>query len=264
VNTASLDKFALKYTQRMNREKDLALKVPEEWDFRAVTDEELPLITQYEYLREDRAFRNTATKWLESKIRGKSVRRLLLEGDETLFDELDLCSRDFQVWAYVSMHPLFPCPWMAFEREDAEGFARANSYTPAPLTILPMARMHCPGRFISDHSYLLSVEVEKHSTKDILRCFEKWLRKEAGKHKRLSGKASAMPWQKLKWLSARRLANAGLKYPSNSNPGVNGFIRQRVRVAPGSNAADVLPLYSSSGAWYDALKMANQELAALS
>jgi hypothetical protein len=267
VTTADLDRQARAYARRMRTDKSLALEVPEEWDFRAITQAELPIAIEYEYMRENTAFREGVTAWLETKIKGKSVRSLILTKEDYYPFEHAHCSLDVMGRWLAQDFPLFPSPWLAYERADLKAYCAGRAQwtsTNKSVFVCPAHGVN-PGFLLTSADknqwHLLRLDLPGRTTKDILRDFGSWLRKEAKKHKRLSGKASAEPWQKLKWLSARRLANAGLKYPSNENPGVNGFISQRMKAAPGNYENDVLPLYASSGAWYDALSMAEAELA---
>jgi hypothetical protein len=271
VTASSLDRQARAYAKRMRTENGLALTVPEEWDFRTITEAELPIAIKYEYLRESAAECEAVTAWLETKVKRSTIRGELLRGvafTNPLFD-LEYPPAAPEVSFLGKLYPLFPVPWLMWDRPSrmacSKGMSRFLADIRPPVVLRKLSEMkpgECVERAADSRCYFLSMDLDKHTAKDILRAFEAQLRKEAKKHKKQSGKASGAPWQKLKWLAARRLANAGLKYPSDANTGVNGFIQQHLKAAPGRNSADVLPQYASSGAWYDALAMAKAELAA--
>jgi hypothetical protein len=96
------------------------------------------------------------------------------------------------------------------------------------------------------------------SVEELLRDIEPQLRREQRKRgRKLSGKASAAPWQKLKWLAALRLAKAGKSYEK-----ARDHIREHQANSVIRNDAvtpqEILPIYESSGAWSDAVNAARQ------
>jgi hypothetical protein len=267
----AIDRFVRKYAARLNTDKKIVLDHPEEWDFRGVSEAALPFAIEYEYFRENTAKREAACAWLESKVNGKTVRSLLLANSKKIrvdmFGAIDdsRCPLDDEGQWFAGQYPLFPLPWQAMEAEDHEAFSKAESKWRAIPPIHALDGDGWPDRVWNPRgsfgSHLLQVDLSTAKTKDILATFEKWLRAESKKHKRQSGKASALPWQKLKWLSARRLAGAGLTYIAVDSPkGVNEFIKRHRERAKVNSYCDVLPVYGTSGGWYDALKMAEREL----
>ena len=243
----TLCKQAEQYTKRMETEKALALRVPEEWDFREVRDEELAQAVEYEFMRENNTRRGAAVSWLESKVKRVSVREILLNGEDVPLSG----TADKLHCGVAYFFPLFPIPWMAMEPESRMvDFAFGDTLPAVHVFTVPGASPVWMKYFESRGGMLLDVQWNR-KTEDIIRDFGKWIRAEAKKRKRSSGKASYAPYHKLKQLSALRLHKAGLSYEK-----AQVFIKEN---ASGNNPNDILPIYASQGSWHDAVNSAKQE-----
>jgi hypothetical protein len=193
---------------------------PDEWDFRKVVETELEVAIEYEYNRENAALKEILLDWLKSRRNG-----------------INAISPDGRL-----------APWLAFGSDERAAIAGELSWKPRAIYISnnasSLAHKFATGRSYSHH--FVSVDF-KRKTAEIVSDFEKWVRNEAKKSRRLSGKASAPQWQKLKWLAAHRLHKAGLKYELSQ-----AFVRDH-RNKSRCESPDVLPVYASPGAWHDAI-----------
>lgn len=259
MTTKQLAASASQYAKRMQRDTKLALTIPEEWDFRAISDAELESAIRYEYRREDASFLKAACDWLDSKVNGKTVRELLLNGDDKSVEKS--CPFDLIASIFLGDYPLFPLPWLAFEHDDRIAIAELNSnFRSHAVTVIPFnhrrqLRALKPGCGL----HFLCVDFTRAKIKDMIVDFEKWARHEAKKHKRKTGMASAPQWHQLKELAAFRLARAGLEFGAYESGPAYDFVRNAQKIPSGIPHL-VLPNYKAPSAWHSAKANARKRI----
>ena len=234
----------------MNTDKAHALTVPEEWDFRGIESAELKTAVLYEYMRENKAIRDCAVSWLDSKVGRVSFRETLLNGGEVPSSGFDF------TWISQMMrdYPLFPLPWLAFEIEDRLDSCLCN-YKPKAAQIIHIPSGSAFWSTMTPYEGLLLRIDWSRKTGDILKDLNTAVIIEAKKRKRLSGMGSSEPFHKLKKIAALRLHKAGLSYEKAQK-----FLKKN---APSANT-DILPVYASQGAWHNAVNDAKSEVMSLS
>jgi hypothetical protein len=242
------------YAKRMEREPSLAANEPAEWDFREVTEGELVAALEYEWRRE--ACRPKLLAWLASDIEGRPVREwLYAELEDEAPDDLFAVSRlpvgvDTMLAEAMAF---FPLPWLSI---PAEVRRRAKEWKPEPFRAYRLpAGLKLPYPVTQ-----ISVGFGLYRIDEIVAAFESWVRDEARKHAPAKrGKASSPPWHKLRTLAALRLHLA-----VRSHGRAQAIVAEHAGKVRLAAAGDVLPNYASAGAWHDAVKAAEQDVAAAS
>ncbi|MBI5384257.1 MAG: hypothetical protein HZA90_06175 [Verrucomicrobia bacterium] len=289
-----------------------------EWDFRAVTSDALPTACLYEYCRASRKVQQTARRYFGTQSNGKTIRERLIAAvnkrDFGAVDRLQIATgyfEDFGVWMglekptgplkdfylpvevfdlLTAKRPDFPEPWLAvplrFQRNRRFSririASRANVPSPAngwPPPSFDFAEFPGDGSWMP---YAFDIEWPDATVEEITADFKRWLTREAKRHPEMkpAGKRGQAPAEPLKWLSALRLANAGLTFPQ-----VKALLpvyvdrkdtgKQRDARSAGLNLADIpkappcgngcglLPKFADKSGFSDAIARAERKLAEL-
>lgn len=240
---------------------------PEEWDFREITETELATAIDYEFARENKPFRSRAAAWLDSKINGRSVRTQLLDGvglEKLCRKEYSAQPCDLQLLIereFLSQFPLFPLPWLALHPNERREYCNGLPILPS-VRLLPMSHSDSQ-RFVGAmlrnpkllHGYWLTINFGRVGSKAALM---KELKREVDllwmqSAKNAQGKASSLPFRKLKQLAALRLSAAGLNLK-----GAKDAISNRLAAKQMISEGDVIPSYGSPGAWHGAVSAAQK------
>ena len=216
----------------------------EEWDFRSVTPEECDIACYWEYARELPKFSTNPESWVHNDRKNR----------ETL---IYMCSDGKHLAR----------PWNSLTGREREVAINSRS-KPRPLMVRPVQELADSWLRLSDgdyqkafesirtcssRGYVVYPEFERYGAEVVIREFEAWARRQSkGCRRRLVGKAAEPPFKYLKWLAAYRLEGAR-RACRLSFAGVQDFVREQQRRWPLDNRSDVLPLYSSHGAWCKAI-----------
>lgn len=258
----------------------------QEWDFRQVRqDYSLFEASFYEYSRSDKAIREKLTRWLELKFKGKTVRDHIISAlkknqavkGDAQFAYKEQTQKGFAEFArkkwpglshrhfylVTAIQPNFPAPWLARFSIKAN---RNPNYSHLKIESLAWRKQNLkkwiavgdPDEIeIALHGFEKSYELEidwradGHGFRvgDIVKDFERWITKEAKKHKQWSvnGHKAKPQTDPLKWLAAYRLSEAGYTHHESLNL-LDGLLNDRY----------FLPLYSDKSGWSDAKRRAKQ------
>jgi hypothetical protein len=254
-----------------------------EWDFRQTDDLLLETVTLYEYARSNDGVREDTRRWLASEVEGKTLGSQLLaalrSGDGKRHRKLVSAhmseglkaTRDWELFNLITDHrPDFPAPFFAYGKSPItinvnSKFSRVRIRPLVPTMILAKQACDEPGADggtnldFSQHlqichydSHVLNINWQGFTIQEILNDFEKWLRREAGKHaeRKGKGKAGQRPTEPLKWLSAYRLGVAGFSFVKAQEE-----IELRVKNAFVKNP--FLPIFSREASWSHAVNSAS-------
>jgi hypothetical protein len=264
--TAKLHRIASDYARRLHFNPKIALTVPEEWDFRSVTEDQLNVAIYYEYARESQLVRDNILKWLNTKWGDRIVRRWLTTKPDNRPDDLYVgcplpLSQQVELDEIIAF---FPLPFLKIPKRNSVGKyeqigLRIEKITPHHIKYWS-GLLKC-GVPLSETNWFLHADLgAQHNEKFLVASFERQLiqlRRKLGMRRR-RGKASAQPWQKLRQLAAYRLHRAGLRFSAAQK-----FVADHQKNLPSDNPADVLPTYKSSGAWSKAVASAKEGLASI-
>lgn len=266
---------------------------PYNWDFRAIPDSLLLAVAVAEYLRSWKEFRAAAVEWLQKKIDGRTIRNHILDGakknlpcfTEKVWESLpQKWNTDFLRLETDCAYPV-PFTWLIEKgfiveskppeptlitvpghpgkslKLDTEKFHKEVAYRRL-VNVQPMNKhkVEFVSRMLSfpevgeSYGYFLEINFDLHRNEDLVKAFAFWLAQEAKKKRKIAvrGRASSSKWHRLKQLAAKRLSDAGLNYKA-----AMPVIAAREKAVPIDDKHDVLPKYSSPGAWHDAVKEAN-------
>jgi hypothetical protein len=207
---------------------------PAEWDFRSITEEELPYAIRYEYLR-------------ESSLKDVIVAKIKKH------DGMDWTQSGEFAWNF----PLFPAPWVKLPVRKKASFK--------PLSVVSIASRLAEWRenfgdkpftvASGTEGYFLKIKWGEYNLDEIMAEFRLWLRVEALKNRRVKrGVGSLPPWAELKRLAALRVAQA---CKSSKPDELKKEILKYELKFPSENSPDVLPDYTC---WDKALNQARQKL----
>ena len=209
---------------------------PEEWDFRAVKDlQEARRVSRYEYRREvSRLYEWEADcmKFVGKYHADVVLLKMALEHKWT---------RAPDPWLLLSEDAnLFPTPWLKLPAE-----IRRLKYEPvrAAYSITFDAEDR---KLIGYQERAHAVVIQWHKPdaeikRDLAKLVDELRPPELPRVKPPRGRRIAKPFDELKWLSAWRLASAGLSYEQ-----AQGFLKKH---APSGDPHGVIPRYASAGAW---------------
>jgi len=220
-----------------------------DWDFRAITDNELDVAIEWEYARESKKVRDRVRRFLSATYKDRTVKRILLQpGGEASAQILqhgsDLFSENFlaALLCFVS----FPQAWMKVRH-------RFNfDYTKRHLTPISEDQLKW---FNREHHYAFRIEWLGASERGIVKDFQRWLKAEKTHHIcEMTGAGRNVAFARLKELAALRIHDAGYKsWDSHKR-----FFTQ-LQITPQTlsiSDARVVPLYQSESGWHDAIKSA--------
>ena len=228
----------------------------EEWDFRAITTDDVRVACLWEYARSSPHICDDLGTWMDGK------------GEKTGL-----------AWYIGCAGPYFPDPWLSFtdghadnvEALDHRQWSALTIYTAQERKVLLKQEltqalkegrdpMEVIDQFLPDEAYVVFAAFNLAGTEKIIPELEGWARREA---KRFGGrpkaKAAEPPFDCLKWLAAFRLEvarkQAGIPFEA-----VQAALRQHQRNNPVTGAAPALPIYASHGAWSKAKRDAERLL----
>lgn len=267
----------------------VAVIPPEEWDFRRVSEKELPTVLEYEYARSNEQFAKAFLEWLKSTFPGfsaaalqelhshrKQSKRLLekpmpvREALRTLREYVtasglprsEVERGHFETLRKYTPFPTsfsehFPTPWLCLQSDVRKALLQSRirfksgglsqTHRNTPVSAEQYAES---GRQVVS----FSIAWKNFSNKELLALFDEWLqarRPQEFPGKTSTGKASQIPFYRLKQLAAWRLRQAGY-----SNESAVALIAKRRDEDRTDSESDVLPLYNSSGSWSKAVRAA--------
>ena len=264
-----------------------------EWDFRQTADSLIEIVVLYEYARTHGAFREPLTRWLRQRVDGKALAAHLLDalrkGDDKRHRKLKAAHpvtdlpRSMRTWELVELianhRPDFPAPFFAyskspltvarnprFSRIRARSFIREAVQAKAIFDEDKTAGRYSDfGQYLHvlhDDDFAVTIKWDGATVDEIVSDFSRWLHIEAKNHKermKPRGHRGKAPAEKLKWLAALRLRNAGFTFEA---------AQAALRKFDDSNglkgsAQKFLPLYADASGWSDALRGAENELSKL-
>lgn len=251
-----------------------ALKQPKlsplEWDFRTVDPSSLWFAVLWEYCRESKKVREMITDWLD--------RKLTINGQHTKLIRHELAEKNSLAWMTVPEQILrfdgrfatlltcvrfdFPAPWLS-------GFS-AHHFKDALSSVVfrdrPYFRFLGKGaslyqRYQPDSDwprnrpeYAFHINFHAAPVGKIVAQFKEWATKEAEQFQRKTGKAQALPWEKMKWLAARRLGNE-LTFSQAQD-----FLQSKCECKSKCGCKKVLPIFDNDTAWSRAIDDAGEVL----
>lgn len=266
---------------------------PEEWDFRRVSEKELGTALRYEYARSNKKFAPVFLEWLNSTFPGfsaaalrelnrfKKISKKLPRGPMPVRKALRILRehatlsglpRSEVEGGYVealrkygnypsSFSDHFPTPWLCLQPEDRKsllGFEvrfKSGGLSETHKDTQVSAEQYTEfGRQVVS----FCIEWKDFSNKELLKLFSEWLERRRPPEfpgKAHTGKASQIPFYRLKQLAAWRLRQAGY---SNETAAV--LIAGRRKEDRTDSKADVLPQYERSGSWFKAVRDAQDLL----
>ena len=231
--------------------------------------------------------RTAIVNWLQSRVAGKSVREHIAE---LLFVQRQVSKSRSALWKKLWREGLtvvnnlrlfymitesrndFPDPWAArpiryvrnakFSRVSfqplSEKLKRAQEFAKRTGRD-PMAWLNV----VAGTQLLVRVEWEDHCVAEIVRDFERAIRREAAKHpgRKRRGNPAQSPFEPLKWLAAYRFKSAGFTFDEAQR-----LLKQHNNSGPARTATDYvvdLPTYADKSGWSDAIARAKRKLAEL-
>jgi hypothetical protein len=218
MTATELERLCNDYARRMATEP-LLFRERVEWDFPEVAEVELPFAVEYEYARQSTAVRQQAVETMSKRIGRRTIRTILLEEDDIPEQALEALLSS-KIGGLLLNYPLFPMPWLAFERSDRVETSADLSRFKVPVVsgakitpaIAEQIGLSASATNAESMGYWMRIKFTG-TIEELVGGFEKWARREAREnHTRRSGKASAPPYHKLKWLAALRLNASGLKF----------------------------------------------------
>ena len=224
------------------------MPAPEEWDFRTVSEDECRMACFWEYARNVPAIRAAPGEWGGSGAPFGTELGWCLSLDEVGIE--------------------FPRAFVSLSKASRGEIARRGARLGAVVRVRPAADVRTslkgwieramiegrdPGNavdhVVEDGTYLVRADFSSRGIGAVVRELTAWARAEAKNLPRHSrGKGADRPYEFLKWLSvlrlegARRVAGVGFDR-------VQETLGRHQRACPVANAAPVLPIYASHGAW---------------
>lgn len=246
-----------------------------EWDFRSITAEECRIACHWEYSRQVYQGRLMMPRSIPEPGTGKLVGTAKPE-----------------VWCPDRYHgaarQLFPRPWLALTPEQRK--AVLGSFHRLPVVTVRtlgdfLKRMNWmngipdgeTARGYMEHTFVIQPHFGVYGETAVMAKLSEWAQVESRRYRRRPhAKGASLPFDELKWLAAWRLelarcaanealtqrAKASGRPIQRSDLILVGRIREEIKAHanghPQDNPRDVLPIYTSAGAWTKARKDAER------